>query len=318
MPKFSVITPCYNISSQICNINKLLSQTFTDFELILVNDCSLDKTKELLCSIKDVLVNQNIRTILIENEENKGAGESRNIAIQSCSGEYIVFLDSDDFFESTSLEALDSIITKNDYPEIVLFEYSVVKNGKKIQNKSFARDGFVTREKAFLHAPNGICGKCIKLSLVIDNDIRFLKIRRNEDFPFFRKAFWFSSHIFYTNQALYNYVINEYSLMHTSEFADPENAISAFTSICIFCDDENLLSCLFMKNCYYSNILCMLSSPYTRAQFRNRLRYLRETYSCYYITRNLNEFSIRIRIIVWLANFGFFNTLKVLYQLAKS
>ena len=92
----SVIIPCYNVENYIKKCldnleNKL--QNF-DYEIILVDDCSTDNTKEI---IKSIIKSKKI--IFLENEENHGAGYSRNLALQKAKYDYISFIDADYFID---------------------------------------------------------------------------------------------------------------------------------------------------------------------------------------------------------------------------
>ncbi|PQA52733.1 glycosyltransferase family 2 protein [Siphonobacter curvatus] len=125
---FSIITPVYNREDCIENcISTVLNQSFTDFELIIVNDGSNDKTLEkiqLMCPL-----DKKIR--LITYDENKGANFARNRAIEQAKGDYIIFLDSDDGFSSDqSLREINQKIQSNPGFEHYLFLVSDRLNDK--------------------------------------------------------------------------------------------------------------------------------------------------------------------------------------------
>ena len=90
-PIISVIMPAYNAEKYVTEaINSILSQTFTDFEFIIINDASTDSTKEIIKSFQD----QRIK--LINNEQNQGVAKSLNIGIAAAKGKYIARMDADD------------------------------------------------------------------------------------------------------------------------------------------------------------------------------------------------------------------------------
>ena len=91
--KISVIVSAYNTESYIekC-INSLINQSYSNMEIIIVNDCSTDKTREKLVQYENI---QNIK--IIDNEKNMGLSYSRNIALENSSGDYIGYIDSDDY-----------------------------------------------------------------------------------------------------------------------------------------------------------------------------------------------------------------------------
>ncbi|TVV42220.1 glycosyltransferase family 2 protein [Thalassolituus sp. C2-1] len=114
---FSIVTPIYNSSEYLCSaIDSVISQTFTDWELILIDDCSEDNSVELIGSY--VSVDSRIR--LIRLPENSGAAVARNKGIELASGRYIAFLDSDDLWLPNKLETqLQFMQEKN-----IAFSYS--------------------------------------------------------------------------------------------------------------------------------------------------------------------------------------------------
>ena len=101
MIMLSVIVPAYNSEKTIEKaIKSCLNQTYKDLEIIVVEDCSTDKTKDVIKSIKDD------RIKLIENEKNLGAGMSRRIGSKAATGEYTNFLDSDDWLAPDFIETM--------------------------------------------------------------------------------------------------------------------------------------------------------------------------------------------------------------------
>ena len=108
-PKISVIVPMYNAENYIkLAINSLLNQSFREFEAILVDDCSTDKTLKIVKNIKDS------RIKIIENEKNLGMpGSVRNIGLEAAKGKYVYFLDNDDFILPNALEILFNTAEKN-------------------------------------------------------------------------------------------------------------------------------------------------------------------------------------------------------------
>ncbi len=93
-PKISVVIPVYNRSKSLeCAVKSVLNQSFSNFELILVDDCSLDNSWEIMNSFED----RRVRCFQLKT--NSGASKARNFGIQKSNAAYISFLDSDDFYE---------------------------------------------------------------------------------------------------------------------------------------------------------------------------------------------------------------------------
>ena len=98
-PKISVIVPMYNVSAFLkTTVDSILAQTYTNFELLLIDDCSSDSTLEIARSFSDP------RIQIIENKKNQGAGSTRNRGIELAKTTYIAFCDADDIMMSNRLE----------------------------------------------------------------------------------------------------------------------------------------------------------------------------------------------------------------------
>lgn len=106
----SIITPSYNTAEFISEtINSVLSQTYINWEMIIVDDCSSDNTTEVVASFKDS------RIKYIQNNKNCGAAICRNKAISAAKGKWIAFLDSDDLWLPHKLERQINFMNKNGY-----------------------------------------------------------------------------------------------------------------------------------------------------------------------------------------------------------
>ncbi len=107
----SIITPSYNTAKFIPDtIESVLAQTYTNWEMIIVDDCSTDNTDEV---VKPYLADGRIR--YLKNPKNSGAAISRNYALREAKGKWIAFLDSDDLWESEKLHKQIKFMEDNDY-----------------------------------------------------------------------------------------------------------------------------------------------------------------------------------------------------------
>ncbi len=106
----SIIMPSYNTANFIADsVRSVLAQTYTNWELIIVDDCSSDNTEEVISGFDDP------RIIFVKNEVNSGAAESRNKALRMAKGRWIAFLDSDDLWHPKKLEQQIGFMEKNNY-----------------------------------------------------------------------------------------------------------------------------------------------------------------------------------------------------------
>jgi glycosyltransferase involved in cell wall biosynthesis len=122
MPFFSIILPTYNRAQFLPKaIDSVIAQTFVDWELIIVDDGSTDNTKEVVAAYKDP-------RILYIYQENQERSAARNNGIAKSNGEYICFLDSDDYYLSEKLENLFRVISTNSSKQIVWYDGLLFEN----------------------------------------------------------------------------------------------------------------------------------------------------------------------------------------------
>lgn len=114
MPFFSVIIPLYNKEKFVENaVNSVLQQSFADFEIIIVEDCSTDKSREVVSKI------QSNKIKILHHDKNKGLSASRNTGIKNATANYITFLDADDVWKPNYLEKINTLIQQ--FPEAKLY-----------------------------------------------------------------------------------------------------------------------------------------------------------------------------------------------------
>ncbi|MBO5376516.1 MAG: glycosyltransferase [Bacilli bacterium] len=115
MPKFSIIIPVYNVEKYIKKcLDSISSQSFKDYEVIIVNDGTKDNSIEIAKKYNFKIVNQ----------ENKGLSEARNTGVKNSSGEYLLFLDSDDYIEKDLLLEISKVLDNG--PDVVRFQLKQV------------------------------------------------------------------------------------------------------------------------------------------------------------------------------------------------
>ncbi|MBL4701446.1 MAG: glycosyltransferase family 2 protein [Phycisphaeraceae bacterium] len=115
-PRFSVIMPCYNRRKLIrAAVMSVLDQTFTDFELIVVDDGSTDDTLDVLADITDARLS-------LHQQRNSGPGAARNKGIGIAQGQYVAFLDSDDLYLPWTLQNYDQALKQNKDPSLLICE----------------------------------------------------------------------------------------------------------------------------------------------------------------------------------------------------
>jgi len=142
VPTFSIVVPCHNSRAWLrpC-LDSVLSQSFSDFEIICVDDAGTDGSGRIL----DEYAAADPRVRALHLEENVGLGLTRNAGMKECRGDYVLFLDADDVYLPGSLEAIAARIDATGRPDIMMFDYErIFWDGKVVRNQrhdAFAREG---------------------------------------------------------------------------------------------------------------------------------------------------------------------------------
>jgi len=215
-PLVSIVVSVYNTEKYLDKcIKSILDQTYKNLEIIIINDGSTDSSQSICERFKD----QESRITLID-KANTGAADSRNIAIQKANGEYIAFVDSDDYIDKKFIE----ILIKNmfDYDcQISACNYaSVYENGKTlIKNKPLTREFNNIEAVRDVLVENSILetmlwNKLFKINLFTNNNIKMPVGDIYEDTRIIYKLHFCAQKIFYTNQILYYYIQRNGSVMN--------------------------------------------------------------------------------------------------------
>lgn len=177
--RFSVVIPTYNSAKEVVRaIQSVREQTFKNYEIIVVDDCSTDNTYEVL------LKEQNIR--LIRNSKNIRAGGARNKGIEEAKGEYIIFLDADDYLaEKETLQKINDVIG-NEKTDIVYLGFEIVG---RIQEKWIpTKENSTLSQRAQNWKYENVWDVCWNKQFLKENNIKFLENRYFEDFVFYYKG----------------------------------------------------------------------------------------------------------------------------------
>ena len=216
--KISVIVPVYNVEAYLEKaVDSILNQTFNDFELILVNDGSTDRSKEI-CE-KYLSIDERVKFI---NQDNQGAHNARNNALKVAKGKYVCFFDSDDYLEPNMLNDLydlakrydsDLVISgfnintyynDNDYITIKYIPYT--SNNEDIINYNnevdFRKEAYHNFDINMFYPP---WNKLYKLSYLKNNEIEF-PITYRDDFPFVLRVIRDIDNVTFTKKIYYNFI----------------------------------------------------------------------------------------------------------------
>ena len=211
--KFSIIVPIYNVDKYLSEcISSILNQTFSDFELILVNDGSTDESLSI-CNYYAAIDSR----IVVIDQENKWLSAARNAGIKIANGDFYIFVDGDDALRK---DALQKINEKIDDETIVCYSYCNIINDNIIKDNYIYGDitNFYELKKDFLMSDRfgSACMKCVgknyfngKISSILFNE----NTRFAEDQIYTCDLLNFAKKIEFINEPLYVYRIRQGSIM---------------------------------------------------------------------------------------------------------
>lgn len=203
----SIIIPVYNTEKYIeeC-IKSLLEQTYDNYEIIIINDCSLGNIDELIKNYNSSKITY------IKNKHNMGIGYSRNLGIKKSKGEYICFIDSDDYVDKNFLQLMYDKL-HNDKLDLVVCDYNYVENEKitPVILKDFQITNLSKNPELLVNIPLGPCNKIVKKSIIVNNDIKFSETLKYEDVSFVASLLYFSKKIGKVNKPLNYFRVHELS-----------------------------------------------------------------------------------------------------------
>ncbi len=215
-PKISVIIPVYNSEKYLFRcLDSLKNQTYKDFEAIIVNSDSKDSSLDIIKQFT-----QKYENFHLINKDNSGVADSRNTALKSALGEYISFLDSDDFLSPDFLSVLYNSLIENDADIVCCGYYTYYPQSQKATPKKLtAKSGVYSSKKALnmlikdttMHFY--VWNKLFKKSLFEDNNINFPNMLF-EDIYVTTRLFYYAKKINMIHKPYYYYVVHEDSLVN--------------------------------------------------------------------------------------------------------
>lgn len=220
-PFFSVLIPVFNVEKYLEScLESVLRQTFSDYEIILVDDGSQDSSGQI-CDDYAVRYPDIIR---VQHKKNQGLVSARRAGLRLAAGQYICFLDSDDCWIDSTLSRLHEIIETTN-TDVVLFRWSRIDESGKELNETvpplFSQSGPIDKKTVFERMLsssriNSLCLKCCKSALFdVDTDYsHYYSIRNGEDLIQSLPVLYEANTFYYLDEPLYQYRVNTASITH--------------------------------------------------------------------------------------------------------
>lgn len=220
--KFSIVVPIYNVEQYLeqC-LESLQAQDYKDYEVICVNDGSTDRSREILTAWESRM--PQMRVI---DRENGGLSAARNTGLEAATGEYVVFVDSDDWVEPTMLSTLDATLDNEDMVCFACRKNDSEKNDTLPTEQS---DGWSYYNRHALEARvvPFVCvwQRCYRRELLVENNLFFREGILHEDNEFTPRVCLKAKKVTVTPDVLYNYRVRPGSIMTTRGMKSKESLI---------------------------------------------------------------------------------------------
>jgi len=281
--KISVIIPVFNSGKFLekC-LDSVLSQSFKDYEIICINDGSKDKSAQILEKYK-----KKYPEIQIINQKHKGAGEARNRGLKAATGEYLLFLDSDDFIMPEMLNILYEKIKEKEC-DIAICNYRRVNGdgseqiqGREDEYEKFLKTEYFNKNSAPYEVMNcfltAAWNKLFRAKFIKENNLKFQNIKRANDMLFTKSAMLLADKICCTDEKLIYYRLSPFSLQASNQKC-PLEFLNALYALKKFMTENRLYESLKDEFRYYAhshvnyNLKSLKNNPLAAIRLIRRLK----------------------------------------------
>lgn len=204
-----ICVPVYGVEKYIERCARsLFEQTYKDIEYLFVDDCSPDRSIEILKSVMEDYPERKERVRIIMHDKNRGLGAARNTAVENCETEFIMHVDSDDSIEKNTVEIVMAKQAEGDY-DIVSFGFNKITSYNKVER--WVKPSVHSAKELALKTlsrrmPVCVWGALYRTSLYTDNGIRVTEgVNNSEDYCVTPRLAYYASRVCTIPDTLYNY-----------------------------------------------------------------------------------------------------------------
>lgn len=278
MPKFSIIIPVYNSEKYLDKcLTSVLNQSFEDYEIIVINDGSTDNSLDIMNKYKD-----NINICNVKEKRGVGPSYARNLGVRKAKGDYILFLDSDDYYEKDLLERLNDNIDRN--YDIIRFQMQYDHNGEKeklIGSKNdmiFANGIDAFNEICTYSIVESPCCYAFNRDYFLSNNFEFSKDTLHEDFGLIPIIIIMARKVKCLSYIGYNYVIHDNSIMTSNDY---DKVLKKANDLLIhfeFINEKSkyIKGDLSLFNSFIANSLILKSTTLKYKDYKNYIKKLKK------------------------------------------
>lgn len=315
----SILIPVYNVEKYIkkCAVS-LFNQTYKNLEFVFVDDCTPDNSIEILNNVLEDYPQRKHQTKIIHHDINKGAAVTRNTCLDNASGEYIMFVDSDDWIDKDTIAECVAFgeIEKSDV--IVFNSVQVYKNYTTnsffyhyATKEEYLND--VIKRKCFVN----IWGKLYHHTLFDNYNLRFIpNINNGEDYILLPQIIYYASKIVFFDKVFYHYnKMNESSFANSYKIEYANQVLAGVKILEKFFQNKD--EDIYLESLRYAKLV-ILSGIIQRA-FTNKNLYLQRHYYCSLLDgkKIIKEIKFYDRIILFLGKKKCYVILSCLCKIRK-
>lgn len=321
--KLSIIVPVYGVEKYIDKcLNSLVKQSLKEIEVIVVNDGTKDNSQKII----DKYVKKYPDKIKSYIKENGGQGSARNYGLKKATGEYIGYVDSDDFVEKDMYKKLYNKAKENNYDIVVCGNYNVSED---YQNKNI--DAFINNYNTDLEniffGKMAVWNKIYKRDILIKNKLEFKEKVWYEDLAFTLKAITNSNTFAFIDEPLYDYLIREGSTMNNSNVQRNLEILDAFNDILSYIQHNkkeeyfSKIEFLAIDHIYISAIVRVLKAEaddkVKRETINKLIDYMNKKFPNYKNNKYINTLSKNRKIIYKLINMKMYKLVDLIFKVKK-
>ena len=321
--KLSIIVPVYGVEKYIDKcLNSLVKQSLKEIEIIVVNDGTKDNSQKII----DKYVKKYPDKIKSYIKENGGQGSARNYGLKKTTGEYIGYVDSDDFVEKDMYKKLYNKAKENNYEIVVCGNYNVSED---YQNKNI--DAFINNYNTDLEniffGKMAVWNKIYKRDILIKNKLEFKEKVWYEDLAFTLKAIMNSNTFAFIDEPLYDYLIREGSTMNNSNVQRNLEILDAFNDILSYIQHNkkeeyfNKIEFLAIDHIYISAIVRVLKADsdknIKKETIEKLINYMNKNFPNYKSNKYINTLSKNRKIIYKLINIKMYGLINLIFKVKK-
>lgn len=324
MNRVSIIIPVYNTKDYLKRcLDSVIGQTLQPYEIILIDDGSFDGSSVLCDELKNCWPD----LIEVIHQKNSGVSAARNMGIDNASGDYLYFLDSDDWIESSTLEQLVQVASI-EQTELTFGSVYIVDeqgNDKMILESTpcnIVQSPVINPEILFMMP--SVCNRLISKKVIDQNLLRFSPISIGEDLEFLMKLLVNSRRCIYLDKSRYNYFHRSNSVMHSSRPEKSKDIEIAFDSVIHYFKELGFLNqfkpemeYLAIRHVFLDASVRILKVNPESEILKEFHQWMKINFPYFKKNKYLYRFSIKEKIVIQLLSYRLYGLSYLLFNLSN-